>query len=140
MAGVRRFSLEAVGRKLEELFYLFVFAYLALVLLVGVSEKGYAFVTDRMEVSRLNREIAARKANVEALDRHISEAQTPQYVERRAREELGMARPGEILLKKVSPDSDRAQRNEQTSSTANSPARSSAFLEAWKALKKLLGR
>lgn len=140
MGRLRSVPLEAVSRKLEELFYLFVFGYLALVLLIGVSGKGFSFIGDRMEVSRLSREIAARRVNVEALNRRIREAQTPEYVERKAREELGMARPGEILFKKVSPEADR---REMKSGPAPGPARgagSSAFLDAWKALKKLFGR
>ncbi|MGH8104231.1 MAG: FtsB family cell division protein [bacterium] len=141
MAGIHRLSFQVVARKLEQLLYLIAILYVGIVLVVGVSGKTLAFAASRMEVSRLNRELAARQANIEALNLHIRDAQNPEYVERIAREELGMSRPGEIQYKKVDPEGNRAGRNRASSiASPGTKSRTSVLAGAWNALKKLFGR
>jgi cell division protein FtsB len=53
----------------------------------------------RREIVTLEQEVARRHARVAALERHVERLRTdPQAIERIAREDLGLAKPGEITF------------------------------------------
>ncbi|MGI6148083.1 MAG: septum formation initiator family protein [Firmicutes bacterium] len=51
----------------------------------------------RVEIESLQREIAAMELRNKQLEEEIANWQSPEYVERAAREELGLVKPGETM-------------------------------------------
>lgn len=82
--------------RVQPRFYAFLIAVMLLCFLVSfiVSQAQYARVADRLSV--LNRERAALLTRVNELQHRLDYVRTDAYVERIARDELGMLRKGEI--------------------------------------------
>ena len=82
--------------RVQPRFYAFLIAVMLLCFLVSfiVSQAQYARAADRLSV--LNREHAALLTRVNELKQRLDYVRTDAYVERIARDELGMLRKGEI--------------------------------------------
>lgn len=78
--------------------------WLILMLLFG-AYMAYAYITGFIEIARLERAIAAVEEEIErvtleneALRRELARLQSPEYIEKVAREELGLVMPGETAV------------------------------------------
>ena len=82
--------------RVQPRFYAFLIAVMLLCFLASfiVSQTQYARAADRLNV--LNRERAALTTRVNELQQRLDYVRTDAYVERIARDELGMLRKGEI--------------------------------------------
>ena len=70
-----------------------------LVLWIGFNfaRNAYRNYRLRVEIESLQREIAALELRNKQLEEEIANWQSPEYVERAAREELGLVKPGETV-------------------------------------------
>ena len=75
-----------------------------IVILIGVASAGVArrYLDQRAQIERLEQEVRSIEADRVRLEREIERLNDPAYLERLARECLGMVRPGEIRF--VVPD------------------------------------
>jgi cell division protein FtsB len=102
---------------------------------------GWAFVQQltlaqdlRAEVTRLERMAATEEARGNSLEDELAFVKTDEYVEKWAREEAKMARPGEVVV--IPPaDSEESDRRSAPTSGSQSPADSGTeprpFWAAW---------
>jgi cell division protein FtsB len=81
----------------------------AILILIGVASAGVVrqYLGQRAEIDRLEREIRSIEADRARLEAEIDRLQDPAYLERLARECLGMVKPGEIRF--VVPDDSGTQ-------------------------------
>lgn len=70
----------------------------SLILIVTLSRSVYNLWQRRDIVSQRARELARQKAENQRLKQKLSEVQTPEFVERQAREKLGLVKPGEVVV------------------------------------------
>lgn len=75
------------------------------IILVMLSYSSWVFVTQQIEIQSRKRALAQVEANViqqielqEKLAHRMELVNTPEYIERIAREQLGFARPDEIIF------------------------------------------
>ena len=80
------------------------FVYLAIML--GIQEIRLQRV--RIQVDGLRRQIVTVTEQNKALQQQVDLLEDPDYVERLAREELGLVRPGEIQYVEIEPDGQSA--------------------------------
>lgn len=76
-----------------------------ILMLVFGAYMAYAYITGFIEIARLERAIAAVEKEIEkvtleneALRRELARLQSPEYIEKVAREELGLVMPGETAV------------------------------------------
>ena len=81
--------------KLTPRFYTLLLLAMVILLVVRLAQ---GFVTQRSlerEIERKERALEATRAEIERLEDEVAEMQSDSYVERRAREDLGLVMPGE---------------------------------------------
>ena len=80
-----------------------------ILVLIGVASAGVVrqYLAQRAEIDRLEQEIRSIEADRARLEEEIDRLHDPEYLERLARECLGMVKPGEISF--VVPDDSGAQ-------------------------------
>lgn|SRR5690554_1201404 len=90
----------------------------AILLLLVILWVGYHFARSITDNQRLRREIADLEAHLrvlqlrgEELEKEIALWRTPEYVERVAREELGLVKPGEVVYQLSAPLEGEVERD-----------------------------
>jgi cell division protein FtsB len=80
-----------------------------IVILIGVASAGVVrqYLAQRAEIARLEQEIRSIEADRARLEEEVDRLHDPAYLERLARECLGMVKPGEIRF--VVPDESGTQ-------------------------------
>ena len=80
-----------------------------ILVLIGVASAGVVrqYLSQRAEIDRLEREIRSIESDRARLEAEIDRLHDPEYLERLARECLGMVKPGEIRF--VVPDDSGTQ-------------------------------
>ncbi len=70
----------------------------SLLVIVTLSRSVYDLWQRRDIVSQRARELARQEAENQRLKQQLSEAQTLEFIERQAREKLGLVKPGEVVV------------------------------------------
>lgn len=120
---------------------------LVLASVIGASVVG-AFGSTLLQVYRLERE-AARLAQQQRdledqnaqLRAEIKALHTPEYVEKLAREQLGLIKPGEVafLIVQTPAETPSARTQPQDARERQAPPRSGAFSRLWDSIRRLWG-
>ena len=88
-------------------FFLFLFGLLCLWITIGFANRYIHIVFLQGKIVRLEREIAATTSRNEAIRQQIQDMQSDVYIEKIAREKLGLIKPGEtvyIPMRSAAPD------------------------------------
>jgi cell division protein DivIC len=78
-------------------FFLFVLSLILIWIGVGFASRYLHIVVLQGKIVRVEREVAAIKTRNEAIRQQIEEMQTDTYIEKVAREKLGLIKPGETV-------------------------------------------
>lgn len=99
--GIRPVPVAPKIKKKKPVLYLFALLFLYFIVLFSV--QGFRYIQLSNEVKALDRDIAAIKEENNALLKEIEMLNDPEYLEELARGELGMVKPGEIIINIVDP-------------------------------------
>lgn len=83
--------------KVTPRFFLFLLLLLSLWIALGFAARYFRIVSLQNQLVRIRREIAAMEARNEELEKQIEYLQSDEYIEKVAREKLGLVKPGETV-------------------------------------------
>lgn len=99
-----------------------------------ISGPLHHYLDGRERLELLNRKRAALTAEIERLERRVSDLEDPAQLERLAREQLGLIRPDEIPYVVVTPEPQRSQPAPAQPNTYDAPW----YWRVWEALVGLV--
>ena len=104
LAARRRKSKRARRRwKITPRFFILMLCLICLWVAGGFAMRYLRIVMVQSKVTRVEREIAAMERRNEAIREQIEYMQSDEYIEKTAREKLGLVKPGDIVYKPMRP-------------------------------------
>lgn len=112
----------------------FLFSFLIFGFLLLFLVQGFLAAREREgRLTLLQQEVSSLSAKVKEKEGELAYRQSPEYIEKAAREQLGWAKPGETIV--VLPDLEEKKPADKTSAASNStstPSSPIALLPYWK--------
>ncbi|MFN4181793.1 MAG: FtsB family cell division protein [bacterium] len=120
-----------------EVIFSLIIGYFCVHLFFGISFRGYRVIKNISTIRYLTRQIPVVEREIKELREKIEYAGTDEFLEREAREKLGLTYPGESIIKFAPQEEKPAERKEKKVISVQSR---NTLIDAWKALKELFGR